>query len=536
MTSESHYLRAIMPSLPKEIASKIRNLCTSSANEPILENFVRFLCGADYSADASKDIYEQWSEKQATTRTILSNLRGPALDKKRARDENTDSDSQQSKRQRLSPVVADTNGNSTATDVGIPLYTLRSISVTSPVRKKADITIHKNAIKFTHPTTHAVEGTVALSSIRRAFIVPTRGKSKPHWTVILLSSDTPDRGKPKPGTTQENPQVIFGIDATSTTAFTVTSYNDLGEPHDEISPKGSETLFALQAFVSYLGIPVIEPTAEVFKSACPGIGKNAGVGGIPGVEAYRAAKPGNLWFSKEGILWGESKPCEFWPVGDLRGKTEGVRIVGGGRTCSLTLTRRDTGEEDIQDDEEDIGEETEFGMIDGKEREGINEWVRNHRHMFGKKKASEEPVPKARSNGPVTIRMLQEDSDSDDEDFSVSVSDLDGSERLSDDSSSSDEGGGNEEGGGDEEGSEGSGKEEDSDGGEGDVEEQEDDGDEEEEEKELDPAYHPLLRPGAMPRMSKAAMEMAVDMVEDAFVGREGRGDSQDEEEDDLED
>src|SRR6266567_1383025 len=35
----------------------------------------------------------------------------------------------------------------------------------------------------------------------------------------------------------------------------------------------------------------------------------------------------------------------------------------------------------------------------------------------------------------------------------------------------------------------------------------------------LDPAHHPLLRPGALPRMSKASIEMAVGFVEDAFGG-----------------
>ena len=38
-------------------------------------------------------------------------------------------------------------------------------------------------------------------------------------------------------------------------------------------------------------------------------------------------------------------------------------------------------------------------------------------------------------------------------------------------------------------------------------------------EGELDPAKHPLLQPGAMPRMSRAALEMAVGVVENAFFG-----------------
>ena len=65
--------------------------------------------------------------------------------------------------------------------------------------------------------------------------------------------------------------------------------------------------------------------------------------------------------------------------------------------------------------------------------------------------------------------------------------------------------------------------------------EDEDDGDEEE---ELDPARHPLMRPGAMPRMSKAAIEAAVGMVTDNLLGGSANahvGDDEDEE-DELED
>ena len=66
-----------------------------------------------------------------------------------------------------------------------------------------------------------------------------------------------------------------------------------------------------------------------------------------------------------------------------------------------------------------------------------------------------------------------------------------------------------------------------------------------EDEEELDPAKHPLLRPGAMPRMSKAAMDAAVGMVLGDMMGGSSRsqtkGKSQaeiisDGEEDELED
>jgi hypothetical protein len=509
MPAKCNFLRSILPSLPTEIASKLRNLCSSPANESVFENLVRFLSGAEHSPDASQDIYEQWSEKQATTRNVLSTL---MPDKKRPRDEDqmdVNADSQQSNKRQRVPVQPEP----TELDSGDPLMTLHALSATSPIRKKVDITIHKNLIKFTNPTTHASEGSISVSSMKRAFIVPTRGKSKPHWTVVILSSDIPDRAKPIPGSSPDNQQLIFGTDATCTSNFSVTTYPD-AMSHNTTLAKGASTLPSLREFLSHLAIPVIEPTVDVFKSACPGIGSNAGIGGIPGVEAHRAAKAGNLWFSKDGILWGESKPCEFWPVTDLISKTEGLRIVGSGRTCSVILTRT-SGAEDANDDEEnDVGEETEFGMVDSKEREGINEWVRNHRHLFGNqrnKTISEEEPPKIQPTGPLTIRTLTEESDDEDDDFSASVSDLDGSERLSEESSSEDEGNEDEN-----ENKHGSGDEHNSDAETEDLED---------EDGELDPAKHPLLRPGAMPRMSRAALEMAVDIVENAFVGQEDQED-----------
>jgi len=277
-----------------------------------------------------------------------------------------DADSQQSnKRQR----VPQPEQQLAEPDSGDPLITLHALSVTSPIRKKVDITIHKNVIKFTNPTSHASEGSsISVSSTKRAFILPTRGKPKPHWTVVILSSDIPDRGKPIPRSSPDNQQLIFGTDATCASNFSITTYPD-AMSHITKLDKGTSTLSSLREFLSHLGIPVIEPTVDVFKSACPGIGSNAGVGGIPGVEAYRAAKAGNLWFSKDGILWGESKPCEFWPVTDLISKTEGLRIVGSGRTCSVILTRK-SSPEDIDDggEDDDVGEETEFGMVDAKEK------------------------------------------------------------------------------------------------------------------------------------------------------------------------
>ena len=438
-----------MPSVPTEMASKIRQLCIQSANETLLENLVRFLTGAPHPPDASDGVRQQWIEKQTATRDVLASLNPSNSDRKRTRsDDETDvvTDQQLSKRQRLIP---SSQGTATPKDFGKPIFALNSISATSPVRKKVDITVHENAIVFTNSSTKAVEGSTPISSIKRAFIVPTRGKSKPHWTVILLSGDIPDNPKTKHSVVSENQQVIFGLDASSTATFTTTSFANSDTAHPQTHPKNSPTLPHIQTFLSHLNIPIIFPTTSTFKSTCGGVlaGASASADGIPGVEAHRAAKAGNLWFSEEGILWGESKPCEFWAVKDLIGKEDGVRIVGSGRTCTVVLTRRSVGEGSGENEVEDVGEETEFGMVDGREREPINAWVRNHRHLFGtdgappfdkKGKGKEKEVVKAKliPSGPLTIQSLPDDSD-DDEEFKVDgASDLDGSEGTSDESDS----------------------------------------------------------------------------------------------------
>jgi hypothetical protein len=519
MASETEYLRAILPSLPTGIAAKLRSLCATPATESALENLVRFICGAQHSPEAPKDFHGEWFEKQLTTRNLLKgmNWTSNSSENKRPREDGTENESESSKRPRISPAPLAADGN--------PIYTLHSISTTSPIRKKVDITICENSITFTNPSTRALEASVPRASIRRAFLVPTRGKSKPHWTVILLSSDTPDRGRPANPATPENPQIIFGLDATSAPPFTVTTYKSGSEPTPEVSPKGSTTLPFICTFLIHLGVALFEPTADVFKSACAGIGNNVMAGSIPGVEAYRAAKSGSLWFMKEGILWGESKPCEFWPVRSLINKREGVRIIGGsGRTCSVVLTRKTEGKGTDGDDEEDMGEETEFGMVDAREQEGIDQWVKKHRHLFGKTEGDStdegvdvEPMQpkKIKQFGPVTINQLATADDEDDEDHDFAVDSDSESDGGSASSSSDGDGAGGSGGSDEEEGGEAS-------------EGSDEDG---EEEEELKPEHHPLLRPGAMPKMSRAAMDMVVGMVEDDMMGGED-----DDEEDELDD
>lgn len=519
----SEYFRAIAPSLPEELAVQLEQLCHGPSMEPLIDVLIRFVCGAGCPETLSDSIRSQWLEKQQEAKRAICALLPSSLDLKRPREdgerEQHVDNTASSKRRRLTPPGSDAtmDERSTPEDVGQPIFTLCAISVTSPVRKKVDITIHKSALRFISSGTHALEAIVPLSSLRRAFLLPTRGKTKAHWTVVLISSDTPDRAKPNSSSAQAFPQVIFGIDATMSSPLTTMKYDDNSEPIRETVPKGSATLPSLKTFLSHLGhdIQILEPTSNVFKSACSGYGANAGEGGIPGVEAYRAAKVGSLWFMKEGILWGESKPCEFWAVEDLLGKSDGLRLLAnaGGRTCSVILTRRSSDE--IPADEEDVGVETEFAMIDSREQDGINQWIRAHRHLFGKKETGKEEKidqgPVAVSRGRMTIHQIDDGSDNEDEDFEMASSVEDGSSDSSSDS-----------------------EDEQSDRDDGEDEAEDSDVGGKDEDEELKEEIRPLLQRGAVPRMSKATMDVVVAMVEEDFIGREKDRSEEDSEEDEL--
>ncbi|KZP27982.1 hypothetical protein FIBSPDRAFT_818004 [Athelia psychrophila] len=507
------YLQTLRPFLPEECLPELDISCQNPSTEAFLETLILFVAGGRAPEHVSAPTKQAWLLKQADAKTAFDAL-NPL---KRAREDDDVTEPQNGVKRQKGP-----NTLPAADDP--PIFCLHTISATSPVRKKVDITVHKCSIVFTHPTTHAVEATVPLASLRRSFLVPTRGKQKPHWTIILLSSDAPERGKqPK----DANPQVIFGLDATTSSNMTTTFYSSSSEPTKVTLLKGADVLPSLRQFLGHTGLQILEPSASVFRSACAGnLGASASTDGVPGAEAYRAAKPGNLWFMKEGILWGEAKPCEFWAVEDLLGKESGLRTISAtGRTCSVILARKETQVEggegnEGEEEEEDLGIETEFAMVDGKEREGILQWVRQFRNHFGKK-----PVQIGQaggngvvgglsdhtSNGVATIATTQlDESDASDDSFEDPDSD--------DGGSASSESAGGSGAGSDDESAEG----EDSDaGGE--------DGDEDEDEN-LRAENHPLMRPGAMPKMSRAAIEAVVGMVNDDLMGEESEG------EDELED
>ena len=529
---EGAYLQLIQDTLPAELQTQVGALPRDTRT--LVDTLLRFSCGGDCPAHASDATRREWPAQQLTTTQALKLLHTQS-NGKRTRD-SSDVDDHTAKKSRTSPSPAPASSSPASDEEDRPLYTLHALSVAAPLRKKLDIQIHERSLRLINPGTQAVEASVPTAALKRAFLLPTRGKTKPHWTVLLLSSDTPAPTAKAAGAkdaakdaAKDNVQIAFGVDA-APPAFRTTDHGAASAP--AAHPKGTPVLPFLRAFLAHLPVPALEPDVSVFRSAAAAADAH---GPAAGVQAYRAAREGTLWLLGAGILW-DSRPAEFWGAADLVGGadaggeagtgTDGVRLVSAtGRTCSVFVRRRvgegqgkkeeGAGAGDAEGEEDEIRcVETDFSMVDGREQDGITQWVKRHRHLFGRPAPAPAASPprtqtadvkgKGRAVAP-PLPPDEDDEDADDSDF-VDDSGSDGASATSEDGSGS----GEEDGSGDDAEDE----DEDEDEGEGD-------------EEELDPARHPLLRPGAVPRMSKAAMDAAVGMVLDDFVGGSGsRGDA----------
>ncbi|KAI6041738.1 hypothetical protein EDC04DRAFT_1199598 [Pisolithus marmoratus] len=526
MSTKTPLLDALLPRLPNEF-SPLGCLSTESSRKDV-ETLLFFALGGDCPTSMSPETRKDWVQRQPEAVRAIQSIHG--LDSKSFKRTLEDEDTgvaQSSKRPRTEQVENDENDP--------PLFTLPAISTTSPVRKKVDITVHSRSIRFVNPSSRALEASIPLTSITRAFLLPTRGKARDHWTVVLLCSDAPlDKGKA--GTVahkqaKQNQQVIFGLDALSTTQFATTSYSFFTKANGnsvassrsmatttETIAKGSETRSSLRKLLSFLSVPLLEPSAGVFRSACA---HNKAGDCAAGIDAYLSAKSGTLWFFDRGILWGESKPCEFWAVEDLTARN-GVKLLSAtGRTCSVILRRRRTGitTESGNDSDEEEFSETEFTMVDGKEQDPISAWVRERNDILGRPPGSvpeKTSVQKGEKTKPIAGTSVNgpawDDSDSDDDFCADSPDSASNGSDSSDDSN-------------DEHPDISDASDDDDRSGYDD-----DDDKQEETDGELDVARHPLLRPGAMPKMSRAAVNSVVDMVNEEF-GFAGDG-----EEDELQD
>lgn len=500
--SAIEYFHSVVPSTPPSLRQHLLALPHETVHA--VDALLRFVLNAPCPPAAAADVHDTWDQAQHEASWRIDQLRNPLPSSshlKRAHDDVSPGPSNAAAKR--------VKTDSTAPEDDPPLFTLHALSLTSPIRKKADITVHERTLRLTSgPACTPEAPPIRLAALKRAFFLPTRGKSKPHWTVLLLPSDVPiaaGKAGAEARAASPGPPVVFGVDAVPAAALSTSTYAAQGQPQTTVHPKGTPAEPALRTFLRHLPATALEPRTDVFRSA--------GGAGEAGVEAYRGAKPGTLWFLREGVLW-DGRPAEFFALADLApveaaetGDVEGVRTISAtGRTCSVLVRR-------VEDGEEGTVAEVDFGMVDGREQEGIARWVRAHRHLFGMREGAG-----GNGSGPSAAAAAEEDSeDGEDADFVASDSD-DGSA-----TSDSDDDGSGAETVDDAEG----------DAEDGDATDEEEGG---EEEGALDPARHPLLRPGAMPKhMSRAAMEMVVGIVEGSLLGGGGGGEDE-EEADELED
>ena len=561
MASASHsqrsyeYLDAFLAaiphdSIPPDIASASRGADINSSPYPkFLDTVLRLVSGGPARGDDAPHLRDAWPDTQASVQRTLHALHPPSS--------STTSSQPPTKRKRSpsspaanqkKPKHGQGGDTDTAADDDVddaPHLTLHALSATAPVRHKVDISLHARTLRLAHGTSGAPAARCALAELTRAFLLPTRARSSGalQWTALLLAGDKPaapaSRGAggraSKAGRAAAAParfELACSVPDSSSPRMTV---HASASASTSTSASPSQTTSAREALRVLLtsalsGTPITLTTVE---RGAP----------LAGITAFRGVRETALWFfdgAGAGIL-ADGRPAEFWALADLARGEAGVRVhTATGRTCSVVLTRlavrADDGEDEMdENEEEEEGEEREFQMIDGKEREGILEWVRRHRGAFGiaalpgvAQAAQAADGEGEGKDGEGLGAVGDSDSDSD---FETSSMSSDGGSPTSNSNAGSDAGSDAASGSG-----VGESHDDDEDGGEGDVEDEgEGDGDgsahgsgdqesDEEDEEELDPKHHPLLRAGALPKMSRAAMDAAVGLVVGDLVGQARRG------------
>ena len=491
--SSSPYLDAVLQHAPGSLQHDIAQLIQQGNSQRLLIDSIVRLCTDSPPPNQTSET--EWKSSQVQIAALLRQLNAnqsteDSMTTKRAREDSDDAPlaSKKAKLDEVSPVEDDP-----------PVFTLHSISVSSPVRKKADVTVHRLTLRLTSPSNNNENlfPPIPIRILRLAFLVPTPGKSKPYLTAIIMSDIS----------SSAESSVIFGCDATAPAAQATTKYPD----DKKIHPKGSSTKQLIHSLFAYFPqgsdglVDLYEPKADDFASSS----------GSQSIDAFIGAKDGHLHFFKRGVLWGERKPCMWFPVEDIRDMS--TRSATG-RAFSLGIVTRakkdstsngSAADDDDNDDEpleEEVLETTEFSLIDAKESDAVKAWIAAHRQDFSKANPSTSPsqasgrhisisnsapLASASSKGVPLTQAAFDESDSEDQDFALSGSDDDGGSGSSESSE-------------DEE----------------DAEARDDD-----EDDDADPTagggdrngVHRLREPGAVPRMSNAAMDVAVGMVKEAF-------------------
>ena len=525
-------LLATLPheSIPQDIASTSRGAGHSSnPYSKFIDTVLRLVSGGSARADEAPHLRDAWTDIQASLQHALKALHRPTSPQpptKRKHSSSSPSANQKKPKYKQREGNGQTGDEADEDDADdAPRLTLHAISATAPVRHKVDITLHLRTLRLAHATTGAQSARCARTALTRAFLLPTRARSSGalQWTALLLAGDKPAPPTPKGarGASGKGAANAAGT-ARFELACSVPDSASAAVPrmtvHSSASASPAQSGSAREALLALLS-SVISDTSVTLTTV-------ERAGPLTGITAFRGVRETSLWFfdgAGAGIL-ADARPAEFWALADLARGEAGVRVrTATGRTCSVVLTRRgvhgseNRGEEAMLEDEEEEGEETEFQMIDGKEREGISEWVRRHRDAFGVSVIQREAqaaqmagTAAEAKDGEGTGARGDSDSDSDFEESSASS---DGGSPTSGSGSSSDAGSG-------EVGAE---AEAEDDGSELGSQDRESDSDGDEDVVELDPKHHPLLRAGALPKMSRAAMDAAVGLVVGDLVGQTGR-------------
>ena len=537
------YLDALLTAIPNESIPPEIASPSQGAHRPypkFIDTALRLASGGPAHPDDEPHIRDAWPEIQASVQRALHALHP-----------STASTGPSSQKRKHSPSTPGTNSKKTKFEDGgdnsgddgddgedVPQLTLHALSATAPVRHKIDITAHARTLRLAHSTTGAQVARCARTALTRVFLLPTRARSSGalQWTALLLAGDKP---------TPPSPRGAGGKAAAAVRFELACSVPDSSKPaavprmtlHASTSAASqvTSTRDALLALLSSTISNILVPLTTVERGAQ-----------LAGITAFRGVRETSLWFFDRAGILADGRPAEFWSVADLARGEAGVRVrTATGRTCSVVLMRR--GERDGDGDggedeeEEEDGEETEFQMIDGKERERILDWVRRNRGAFGvtgiQKDGAQVPSQGAAGKGKENGKSKgagagQEGAEGTDarggegeEGDSDSDSDFEEESGESDDGSpSSGSSSGSGPGPGSDAGSEaGSSEHEDearsgggsgSEGGGGGREDDDDD-----DAMELEPEYHPLLRAGGLPKMSRAAMDAAVELVVGDLVG-----------------
>ncbi|KAH9974600.1 hypothetical protein BGW80DRAFT_148615 [Lactifluus volemus] len=552
--STNEYLDALLSviphhSLPPEIATH--------GYQKFLDAALRLATGGPARPDDASHLRDAWPEIQPSVQRALHALHTPTtsshLTKRRRSSSPQQRPSTSSSTLHKKPKQDSQKGGGKDDEDGedatdLPQLTVHALSATAPVRHKVDITFHARTLRLAHGGTGASVTRCERSALTRAFLLPTRARSSGtlQWTLLLLAGDKPPPPTPRGASNREG-KSRADSGAGATVRFELAcSVPESGAPpritaHSSSSyPSSLRPSTTHQALLTLLSATIITPNDnDRLGLVLTSVERGAPLAGI---TAFRGVRETSLWFFDAGILT-DARPAEFWALADLAPGEAGVRVrTATGRTCSVVLTRRasvgaNSSEQD--DGEEEEGEETEFQMIDGKERERILEWVRRHRDAFG---IRDDAAAEAGAGSETDAQRVEEvdggegngkvvggDSDSD-SDFETASSTSDGGSPSGTSSSTAS---------GDSDSASEADQEDDDDDEEEDEDEEKEgsrqnvsqrvvknnvESEDDEEVVDLDPKHHPLLR--AMPnlKMSRAAVDAAVGLVMDDLVGQTSGG------------